>query len=145
MPPAIKANLVTHQGTLDDIAKTADTLMAYNYNTPNYSFSSPIQSSPQDSTSFHVRSNRTNTNYTSTQQRQQRPGSNYNHSSVPQNVRAFNDQQKPQVCRYHLYYGKSPKRCRRWCMMNNPNVPTYPDSRPTSRSSSPAPRNNPEN
>ena len=96
-------------------------------------------------TSFHVRSGRMNTNYTSTQQRQQRPGSNFNHNFVPQNVPAFNDQQKPQVCRYHLYYGKSAKRCRRWCMLNNPNVPTYPDSRPTSRSSSSALRNNPEN
>ena len=147
MPPAIKANLVTHPGSLDDIAKVADTLMAYNYsNPPDYPYAPKMPAmSVNDHNSFHVRANdqpshqyRTNSRSSSSYQNYSNPKQfDYSDISIPHNIRAFNEKQRPNVCRYHIYYGKQAKRCKRWCLLNNPNITTLPDSRPPSRSASP--------
>lgn len=56
-------------------------------------------------------------------------------------LQPFRSGQKPQVCRAHLYYSQAARTCRSWCQW--PHKPSglqvLPPSRPSSRSSSPAP------
>ena len=55
--------------------------------------------------------------------------------NIPYGLRPFNNNQKPKVCRAHLYFGENAKYCKPWCK--------WPNKRglkmqPNSRSSSPA-------
>lgn len=141
MPSVIKSNLVAHQGTLDEIASVADNLMAYNYannHTYDYPPSQPCHSNM--SPSFHVNRNDKPIQYhyqyyASTSQNQVRII--YNASEIPNGIRSFHEKQKPKVCRFRLYYDKDAKKCKPWCILNNSSIPTLPNSRPNSRSSSP--------
>ena len=142
MPSAIRPNLVAHQGSLDEIARTADTLLAYNYNSPGYNF---ISNHNQASSSFAPKSDQSVSYHVSHQSRSNHKPNYFNNSSqfidyssdnVPKNVCAFNNKQRPKICSYHIDYGHTAKR---YCMLNSPSVQTLPDSRPTSRNSSPSP------
>lgn len=143
MPASIKPNLIAHQGSLDEIAAFADTLMAYNIQPPsNFTFMENNNSQPV----YHV--SRRNDNYrndnnahqsrSSNHQNHPHPRNNnyqppnYSSDSIPNNVRAFSDKQKPLVCRYHIYHGSNAKRCKPWCFLNNPSLTTVPNSRPAS-------------
>lgn len=143
MPPAVRANLVTHPGSLDEIARTADTMLAYNYNTPGFSFynnAGPSFASNNDKhASFHIAKNQTRVNSSQSWNASSFKNIDYSSDTVPKNVRAFNSKQKPRICSYHIYYGNNAKRCKNYCILNNPSVQTLPDSRPASRSSSPSP------
>ena len=60
-------------------------------------------------------------------------------SSIPTGVRPFNSNQRPVVCRAHIYFGEKARTCKPWCR--------WPDKKntsvlPSSRSSSPAPPSN---
>ena len=151
MPLAIRSNLVTHQGSLDDIARTADTLLAYNYNSPGFNYvqnqpSSSFMQNSDNSVAYHV-SNQSRSNYNPKFSNNSYKFIDYSSENVPKNVRAFNNKQKPKICSYHIYYGNNAKRCKPYCILNNPSLQTLPDSRPSSRSSSPTPvkHNNPTN
>ena len=166
MPPTIKPNLVAHQGTLDQIAQVADTLLAYNYNNnikpnqyhPNSNISNinyhdndyQIEPPHHSVNQLHNQSSKSyqrQTGYNRTNDRQ----NNYRRDNVSSNdylshnVKPFKPNQKQQVCRYHLYFGHSAKRCKNWCILNNPSIMTTPDSRPNSRFSSPNRSNAAEN
>ena len=39
--------------------------------------------------------------------------------SIPLGIRAFHPSQKPKVCRYHLYFGKNAKACKKWCILSS--------------------------
>ena len=48
-------------------------------------------------------------------------------------VRPFHENQRPVICRAHLYYGPSARTCRRWCKWPNKNsVRIQDNSRPNS-------------
>jgi hypothetical protein len=71
------------------------------------------------------------------------PSKSFFDEDIPQQVRAFQQNQIPRVCRYHLYFGHSARRCVGECILNTHNETStnleYSNSRPSSRSSSPAP------
>ena len=104
MPSAIRSNLVTHQGSLDEIARTADTLLAYNYNSPGYNF---ISNHNQASSSFAPKSDQSVSYHVSHQSRSNHKPNYFNNSSqfidyssdnVPKNVCAFNNKQRSKIC-----------------------------------------------
>jgi len=133
MPNHMRSTLVTHNGTLEDIAKLADTLVDYNVTPYNYgtssnmSFMNPISqvnARPQYSPRPQYHDNR----YSS-------PSSNhhtYTAPSIPPSIRAFHDKQKPRVCRSHLWFGHQARSCKQWCILNNNSLPLAPNSRPSS-------------
>lgn len=60
---------------------------------------------------------------------------NQSNSSIPYGLRPFSKDQRPKVCRWHLYYGTNSRSCKPWC--------TFPDKNgckilPRGRSPSPA-------
>lgn len=65
---------------------------------------------------------------------------NQDSNSIPYGVRPFSKDQRPKVCRWHLYYGTQSRTCKPWC--------TFPDETgckvlPRSRSSSPSSNRSP--
>lgn len=135
MPPSIKASLITSDGSLDEIAKLADHLLDYIATSPQ------MTQFPQQSYShFPAAVNATRPVQQSSfgSYRPKKYVNNFAVESIPLNIRAFNENQRTKVCRFHLYYGWQAKRCKPWCILNEPNHHTLPNSRPPSRSSSPA-------
>ena len=61
------------------------------------------------------------------------------YSSIPTGIRPFNSNQRPVVCRAHIYFGEKARTCKPWCRWpNKKNTSMLPSSRP----SSPAPASN---
>ena len=139
LPDNIKPALITHNGDLDQLASLADNLMDYNspFNrTQNY-FSQPQFNVAQINRNVSRPSRPHNVN---TSVAPSFPS--FCNETIPINIRSFNSSQKPQICRYHLWYGRRAKRCKPWCAMNDNSLPLMPNSRAPSRSSSPN-RNSP--
>lgn len=57
-------------------------------------------------------------------------------SVIPIGLRPFNDQQRPRICRGHIYYADKSRTCKPWCRYPNKTNCTI---QPNSRASSPAP------
>ena len=56
-------------------------------------------------------------------------------------VKPFHPDQKPKICRGHIYYADNSRTCKNWCKYpNKANCQIQPSSRPASRSSSPVSR-----
>ena len=149
LPNHVRMSLVTYNSdNLEELARVADTLLAYNnpysfqpnqvsaihssskYNNASSNFSHPDNTrnpTYQNSRPFHSPSSSNST------------PSQYSSSSVPQGVRAFHHKQRPQVCRFHIYYGSNARSCKSWCILSSSSSNILPDSRPSSRSSSPQP------
>ena len=78
---------------------------------------------------FNVNSNQTpRRNYGKIPQKQE--------SAIPIGLRPFSPDQRPRVCRGHLYFGENSRTCKPWCRWPNKRSCTI---QPNSRSSSPAP------
>lgn len=65
-------------------------------------------------------------------------------SSIPFGLKPFHNDQRPKVCRSHLYFGTQARNCKPWCQWpNKQGLQIYPSSRPSSpassRASSPVP------
>lgn len=170
LPDNIRASLIAYDtSSLDEMARTADTILAYNTNNnpvhninPNDNFSSIYNVNQRlnkyDATNFDFsqtsgpvdhgyRSSRSSNSYRQNQAPNYSRNPNYstpNFSdiSIPVGVRSFHENQRPQVCRFHLYYGKRAKSCKPWCILSSPHLNIQPNSRPSSRSSSPQPNYN---
>ena len=63
-------------------------------------------------------------------------------TQIPYGLRPFNKDQKPKVCRAHLWFGERARYCKLWCRWPNKNALQI---QPSSRPSSPARNNNQEN
>lgn len=138
MPVHIRSTLLTNNGSLDDLAKVADTLIDYNlssYNCANANASfNPIshvatrpQFAPRHPPPFNA-----------DRYPQQLPTNNdYLSQSIPAGLRAFHAKQKPRVCRAHIWFGRQARTCKPWCLLNDHTLPLTPNSRAPSRSSSP--------
>ena len=145
MPTHVRPTLVTHSGTIEDLAKLADTLIDYNLNSYNnvsmpFNPISHVNSRSQHApllqqNSQQYSSRPTFSSYNS--QHSSASDNNYTSPSIPTSLRAFHGQQKPRVCRSHLWFGHQARKCKPWCMLNNNTLPLAPNSRPSSRSSSP--------
>ena len=58
-------------------------------------------------------------------------------------LKPFHQNQRPKICRGHIFYGPDSKSCKKWCKWpNKTGLNILPNSRPPSRSSSPAPSEN---
>lgn len=66
---------------------------------------------------------------------------NSSQSSVPLGIRPYSNDQRPKICRAHLYFGKKARTCKPWCEFPNRN--SNVKIQPNSRSASPAPQGNP--
>ena len=65
---------------------------------------------------------------------------NYFSDGIPANVRSFHENQRPRVCRSHIYFGNHARNCKPWCILKSNDLPMQPNSRNASRSSSPVSR-----
>jgi hypothetical protein len=65
-------------------------------------------------------------------------------TSIPFGLRPFRPNQRPRVCRGHLYYGENSRTCKKWCRWPNKSedLKIEASSRPPSRTSSPSPAGN---
>lgn len=146
LPDSIRPILVSHNAsTLDELARFADTLISF---MPVQSSISHISRPPRKPSNVRF-SNNDNPNYNPSYNRSHNPSPNngpysrnpstpmtqYHDDSIPINIRAFNHKQRPQICRFHLYYGPRARSCKQWCMLAS----TSSNVLPHSRSSSPAP------
>ena len=59
---------------------------------------------------------------------------------MPRGVKPFKSNQRPKVCRSHIYFGNSAKFCKPWCQW--PDKDANIKVQPNSRSSSPTPTGN---
>jgi len=60
-------------------------------------------------------------------------GQSSTQSSTHHSVRPFHDNQRPKVCRAHIYYGNEARTCRSWCNWpNKHSCNIQPNSRPNS-------------
>lgn len=108
---------------LNGLGKLADTLMMY---------------IPNDKSIMNVDKSTSSTFNNTTKQP---TGANFNandrKSDIPYGLRPFSNNQRPKVCRAHLYYGGKAKYCKPWCCWpNKNNVKIEPSSRPSSPSPS---------
>ena len=68
--------------------------------------------------------------------------SSHSHSEIPINVRPFYNDQRPRICRSHIYYANRAHNCREWCQYPDKSnvrqvINTPHQSRSNSRSNSP--------
>ena len=113
--PSSISPVIASQGDLDlsRLGKLADELLPY--------LSKSVMSVPQ-------------------QQQKHGNSSPINKSSVPRGVIPFKSNQRPKVCRSHIYFGNSAKYCKPWCQW--PDKAANIKVEPSSRSSSPNPTEN---
>ena len=66
-----------------------------------------------------------------------------NDHQIPIGLRPFNKDQRPKICRAHLYFAEKAKYCKPWCRWYDKSTCVInPSSRPSSRSSSPVNQTN---
>ncbi|XP_076038153.1 uncharacterized protein LOC143023506 [Oratosquilla oratoria] len=132
VPSDIRPLLVTHAGSLDELARVADTLIAHGHGNKGISASSvnkPVPRAPRSDSVPVFRSGNPTTRVSTP-------------TTFPLGLTPFYDGQRPRVCRYHLFYGNSARTCKQWCILSHTSANVLPSSRPNSRSSSPGPQLN---
>ena len=128
--------------TLSQLGKLADELLPlaqsniFNVQSSNSRPSSPFRN--QASTSRHP-------SQFHNQPFHSRSTSHFNH--IQKNLRPFHENQRPSVCRAHIFYGTKARSCRNWCQWpNKNNITIMPNSRPSTpvSSRSPSPNRTPK-
>lgn len=132
LPDSIRPMLIIYQASsLEELARVADTLLEYSPQpSVNSSYSDLPASHPAPSNIPPIDHHAANISSHRHQPRE----------TIPIDIRPFYADQKPQVCRAHLYFGESARSCRSWCILASSSVNVLPNSRPPSRSSSPTPQ-----
>lgn len=126
LPANIRPAVVTHESdTLEEMAKVADTLLAY-------------QGSSEGSSVLSVTHNSNKQIGPIVNRPQRNVQDDSSLSYTPIGIRPFHPNQKPKVCRFHIFYGPRAKYCKPWCMLSSSSLHMLPNSRPSSRSSSPS-------
>ena len=122
-PSAITPVLAAQKSlTLDQLGSLADELMPY-FNDRVMHVNKPREHQP-DLSSSSTRQFNKESNY-----------QNFN-SAISKGIRPFSTNQRPKICRFHLYYAERANKCTQWCHWpNKNNCQIQPPSRP----SSPAP------
>jgi len=128
VPDSIRPMLATHAAdSLDELARVADTMLAYN---PSMSVSHvppPRDCTPNPSSFNQAHKPRITMNV-----------KNFATDNIPYALRAFHATQKPQVCRAHLYYGNHARSCKPWCILFQPKLKILPNSRSNSPARTPS-------
>lgn len=144
LPDNIRPSVLTHNSdSLEELAKVADTLLEYQSSSSTSSVCAVNKITNRNSMP------RNNNNFTNVNPSpghvHNSNGKSFSDPTIPIPVRSFHANQKPKVCRFHLYYGSKAKYCKPWCLMaSNSSAQILPNSRPSSRSNSPS-RDNSEN
>lgn len=118
IPDSIRLVIVGQQSqttTLEEMARLADALMEYE---------------TKSMTVNKVGADSQHRNRGFTRQRV-----NYMDDAIPPNVRAFYANQRPNVCRAHIYFGERARTCKPWCILKSNRVRIAPSSRRNSFSS----------
>ena len=109
-PPSISSVLVSHNDlSLSQMAKLADSMLPY------------VQQPANDV--FHVKPSATTAK---------------NEPFVPISVRPYSHDQRPKICRAHIYFADRARTCKPWCKY--PNKSSSLKMNPSSRASSPSSR-----
>jgi hypothetical protein len=162
MPDDIRSTLVAYDGgTLEELARVADTLLAYKPSSlPLHNITSqklgPVDQYRFNDTpttpqiSYHQEDTHAHINYVPTQtnkhkyqhdfsgRAQQKTESRGLYNNRP-GLQPFYEDQKQKTCRHHIFYGPTARNCKSWCWLknSNPELVILPNSRPASRSNSP--------
>lgn len=121
LPQSISA-VIASQTSLDlqALGKLADDLFPYFNKTVN----AVNDTTSQASTNQNAKNNSSSS-------------SNNSNSNLPVGLRPFNKNQRPKVCRGHLYFGDKSKFCKEWCRW--PKKDSSIKMQPSSRAPSPSP------
>ena len=121
MPISTRSSLSAHLDLPPDkFAKLADTIYSYSKDTF------------QDNTHVYATQHSSSSSYTRQPQLTPR-------NSTADNIQPFSPGQRPKICRFHLFFANSAKRCKPWCKWPGPK-PTHIE--PSSRAQSPATQGN---
>ena len=117
LPPSISAVVATQKElSLTQLGKLADELLPY------FGASKPVFSINEASATYRNRS----------------PSPQPRQTSFPtKTVMPFASDQRPKICRGHIYYAERSKTCTRWCRWPDKTSCKIQNSRPNSRNSSP--------
>ena len=122
MPISTRSSLSAHLDLPPEkFAKLADTI--YSYSKDTFQENTHVYATQQFSSSSYARQ----------PQLKQRNSSTYN------SFQPFSPGQRPKICRFHLFFANSAKRCKPWCKWPGPK-PTHIE--PSSRAQSPATQGN---
>ena len=145
LPDTIRPIIVAKKDiTLDEMAHAADCIMEYE---AGQAVNVYAVDAPKPQRKENWSSNRSTNNYPNnysnnrnfkTDHAYQHTRINYSVDSVPIGVRSFHENQRPKVCRAHLFFGDNARNCKPWCILRNNSVNMLPNSRVGSRSNSPA-------
>jgi hypothetical protein len=123
LPPLISPILMTQKNaSLDNLGKLADELMTLN---PVYDRVSSVSHVDRISRG-------------KIQMNNPRQAGSPTSKSTSFNLTPFSNNQRPKVCRWHIFFGGGAKKCRPWCQWPNKQQCSVVDS----RASSPAPSEN---
>lgn len=127
LPPAVGTVLAAQRDlSLHQLGKLADELMPL---LQPSCFAAPAALPPQEHCLLSPGSNLTQ--HRPDQQQQQHRASTS--SSLPRGLQPFHRDQRPQVCRAHLYFGAEARTCKPWCQWPKKNsLKMEPSSRRTS-------------
>lgn len=120
--------------TLTQLGKLADDLVSC--------MPFALMTSNQERNQNQYQSSNNQQQYQSSDNHTQYQPSMSDNSQIPIGIRPYKANQKPKVCRSHLYYADKAKTCKPWCKFpKKPGMKTLPSS----RSASPAPDSDHEN
>ena len=118
LPPHVSTIVATQKATpLPDLCELADELMALNI---GHVSTIAKKYRPQE---FNEHRNRSS-NYS--------PKKN----NSPNTLTPFNKDQRPKICRWHIFFGATARKCKNWCQWPNKQNCSISDTRPTSPTSS---------
>lgn len=126
---------------LTQLGRLADELLPYFSNSPVMAVQQPqpMQLSQNFSNSYNTGRNYGHQgNNTGNSGHQGNTGSTYK-NSIPYGLRPFKRDQRPKVCKAHIYYGPQARTCKPWCTWPNK---AQCQMQPSSRPSSPTPSEN---
>lgn len=157
LPPSISAIVASQKGlNLTQLGELADELLPYfnlqsanavrsdqfhpstanavqnnSHYSQSYSNKGPSENSGRHNYS-HSNNNNRRDNYSNSNK------NNDQMSSLPLGIRPYSSNQRPVVCRAHLYYGPKARTCKPWCRwLNKDACKVLPNSRPSSPSRTP--------
>ena len=98
MPTSTRSSLSAYLDLPPDkFAKLADTIYSYSKNTF------------QDNTHVYAAQHSSSLSYT------RQPQPTPRNSTADNNIQPFSPGQRPKICRFHLFFANSAKRCKTWC------------------------------
>ena len=145
VPPSISSVLLSHDDlSLTQMGKLADSMLPYiqNHEVHLADTTSNSRSRPMHRENDY-NPNKANFHQNHSSKYNNRPNASSENPQVPFSVMPYAANQRPKICRAHLYFLDKARNCKPWCGYPNKNKNLVVN--PSSRPSSPARPNNSEN